>query len=197
MEHLESMQQLFKGELYRFSLCNKLFKKKCFDKITFPEGRIHEDLSTTYRLFANSDKAIFTNYIGYIYIKRENSILTAIFSEKRLESFFGWDEIIAFITKNYEKISNEVFSSFGFWLVDNVFYILNQVNDKDDRKRYLYFIQTYVRKHYKNLQSNPAFAFQYKLIIALLFFNVKVLIITINFKNIPKMLVSRGRKNGT
>jgi glycosyltransferase involved in cell wall biosynthesis len=82
-DHIESMKQLFKGVLYRFSLCNKLFNKKCFKNVTFPEGRIHEDLSTTYKLFANGNKAIFSNYIGYIYIKRENSILTKKYNEKR------------------------------------------------------------------------------------------------------------------
>src|SRR5690625_2816139 len=47
----EAMCELFKGILYRFSLCNKLFKKSCFQGISFPVGRIHEDLATTYRLF--------------------------------------------------------------------------------------------------------------------------------------------------
>lgn len=61
LNNLEGMRELFKGELYRFSLCNKLFNKKCFENIKFPEGRIHEDLSTTYKLFANSNKSIYTN----------------------------------------------------------------------------------------------------------------------------------------
>src|SRR5690625_2953673 len=52
----EAMKELFKGVLYRFSLCNKLFSKECFAGITFPEGRIHEDLSTTYKLFANANR---------------------------------------------------------------------------------------------------------------------------------------------
>ena len=105
LNNLEGMRELFKGELYRFSLCNKLFNKKCFDNIKFPEGRIHEDLSTTYRLFANSNKSIYTNYMGYIYVKRENSILTSKYSEKRLQSFVGWDEIIDFMSNKYSEVS--------------------------------------------------------------------------------------------
>src|SRR5690625_2548688 len=38
LEHETAMEELFKGELYRFSLCNKLFNKSCFDHVTFPVG---------------------------------------------------------------------------------------------------------------------------------------------------------------
>lgn len=51
LTNVEAMEELFKGILYRFSLCNKLFKRSCFENICFPVGRIHEDLSTTYKLF--------------------------------------------------------------------------------------------------------------------------------------------------
>lgn len=64
LNKIEAMKELFKGELYRFSLCNKIYKRKCFKDVIFPEGRIHEDLATTYKLFANSNKAIYTSYAG-------------------------------------------------------------------------------------------------------------------------------------
>jgi glycosyltransferase involved in cell wall biosynthesis len=192
MDRINALHELFKGNLFRFSLCNKLFKKKCFENITFPVGRIHEDLSTTYRLFANADKAVFTNYIGYIYIKRENSILTSTFSEKRLDAFIGWDEIITFMNNRYGQLSEVVISSFGFWLVDYIFYIFNQVKDKDNKEKYLYFVQTYVRKYFKQIRSNRALALNYKVVTTLLYFNVKVLIAAINIKNIPRIIASRG-----
>jgi glycosyltransferase involved in cell wall biosynthesis len=182
MDNTEAMKQLFKGTLYRFSLCNKLFRKHCFDNIQFPEGRIHEDLSTTYKLFANSKKIIFTNYIGYIYIKRENSILTSTFNEKRLDAFIGWDEILTFMRERYNQLYKEIIPTFVFWSVDNVFYILNQVINKKERDKYLVSIQKLVRRKYKDIIKNDSLSFGYKYIITLFYFNIRLLIVSRNIK---------------
>jgi glycosyltransferase involved in cell wall biosynthesis len=184
MNRIEALRELFKGNLFRFSLCNKLFRKKCFEEIQFPLGRIHEDLSTTYRLFANSNKVVFTNTIGYIYVKRENSILTSRYNEKRLDAFIGWDEIISFMAKNYQELSEEVISSFGFWCVDNVFYILNQVDNKGVRDKYLSNIQQGIGKYYKQIIKNQTISFKYKYIITLLKFNINFLLLSNSMKKL-------------
>ena len=173
----EAIEELFKGILYRFSLCNKLFKKSCFKEISFPEGRIHEDLSTTYKLFANSNKSIYTTYQGYIYVKREDSILTKQYNEKRLQSFIGWDEILEFMNKRYKKISEQVVATFTYWCVDNIFYIMNQVKDKDQLIKYLNFIRSYTLKHKKLINSNDLLSEKYKIRVRLLNLSSKTVII--------------------
>ncbi|WML47810.1 glycosyltransferase [Neobacillus sp. PS3-34] len=183
MNNLEAMSQLFKGELFRFSLCNKLFKRTCFENVVFPVGRIHEDLSTTYKLFANSTKTIFKNFIGYIYVKRENSILTAAFNEKRLDAFTGWNEILLFMNKKYLQLYNEILACFVFWCVDNIFYILHQVNSKTDRNIYLEKIRKMVRRNYKDIIKNGELSLNYKYIITLFYFNFRLLIVSNNIKN--------------
>src|SRR5699024_7183663 len=102
----------------RFSLCNKLFSRNCFKDIYFPTGRIHEDLSTTYKLFANAGKSVYSDFTGYIYVKRDNSILTSRFNQERLDAFTGWREIIAFMKTNFSELLPEVFACFGYWAVD-------------------------------------------------------------------------------
>ncbi|MGO4496761.1 glycosyltransferase family 2 protein [Paenibacillus sp. 2RAB27] len=182
MNNTEAMRELFKGVLYRFSLCNKLFRKSCFIDITFPEGRIHEDLSTTYKLFAKCNRAIFTNYIGYIYIKRENSILTKKFSDKRLDAFIGWGEILPFMNEKYPQLSREFLSCFVYGCVDNVNYILNQVENKKDQEKYLSSIQLLVRKYFRGILTNNALSIKYKYLITLLNCNIGFLIETKKIK---------------
>lgn len=175
MDNEEAMKELFKGILYRFSLANKLFKKSCFNGVEFPEGRIHEDLSTTYKLFANSLKTVYTNSTGYIYVKRNNSILTKQFYEKRLDAFYGWDEILQFM-KNYSKnLDKYVNSAFGYGSIDNIFYILNQVNDKEKQAKYLSKIRVYTKKYRKELIKNSNLSLKQKIIIRILNFNPKCL----------------------
>ncbi|MDR7000613.1 glycosyltransferase involved in cell wall biosynthesis [Neobacillus niacini] len=178
MENKEAMRELFKGVLYRFSLCNKLFKRKCFENIHFPEDRIHEDLSTTYRFFANAEKVVYTNNIGYIYVKRENSILTTKYHEKRLDAFIGWDEILEFMEKHYPQLSNEYISSFVYGCVDNIYYILDQVKNKEDVKRYITNLQHYVQKYYKLILTNNSLTIKYKYLITLLNYSIGLLLLS-------------------
>lgn len=183
----EAMRELFKGILYRFSLCNKLFHKRCFDHIQFPEGRIHEDLSTTYQLFAQATKSVFINKIGYIYVKRKNSILTSKFNEKRMDSLIGWNEILLFMNQYNRELLRDVYSCFGYWCVDNVYYILNQVDDKQEKKRYLKIIQETVNTYYKDLIKKNVLSFKYKYIVTILHYNINLLL----FSNHLKRAISK------
>ncbi len=198
LDHTAAMRELFRGELYRFSLCNKLFQKNCFKNVHFPEGRIHEDLSTTYKLFANANKTVYTNYLGYIYIKRENSILTSQFNEKRLDAFAGWDEILQFMIVNYPKLTQECTSCFVYGCIDNVNYILNQVQRMEDQKRYLFYIQKFVRKHFKEILNKSIVSLKYKYLIILLNYNITILLLLINFKRslTYTQVISRRKSKG-
>lgn len=177
LNNIEAMNELFKGNLYRFSLCNKLFSNKCFNNVYFPERRIHEDLSTTYKLFANSRKAIYINYCGYIYVRRENSILTSTYSEKRLQAFIGWDEIIDFMSRNYSELIEQVIATFIYWCMDNISYILNQVDDYNDVKKCLNTIRIYTIKYHLYIKQNKILSLKYKLKVIIFNLNIYLLIL--------------------
>lgn len=93
MDNNEAMKQLFTGKYYRFAIWAKLYKKSCFKNIQYPEDRRLDDLPTTYKVFSNANKVAYTSYAGYIYLLRENSIITSSYNEKKLDVFLGWDEI--------------------------------------------------------------------------------------------------------
>lgn len=179
----EAIEELFKGILYRFSLCNKLFKKSCFKEISFPEGRIHEDLSTTYKLFANADKVTYTNYIGYFYVKRNNSILTKTYNEKRIEAFIGWNEIIEFMDKNYPNLMNQTVLCFGYMVVDHIYYILSQLDDNSNKKKLLKKIRDTIKPNYKRIIFNKETSLKNKLLVQMLNINIDMLIFIFNLKN--------------
>jgi glycosyltransferase involved in cell wall biosynthesis len=191
LDHQEAMRELFKGMLYRFSLCNKLFKRTCFDGVQFPEGRIHEDLATTYKLFANANQAVFTNYIGYIYVKQQKSILTSSYHEKRLDAFRGWDEILNFIHRAYPQLTNEVNACFVYFCTDHIYAILRQVSNKEERKQYLNTIQQTVKKNYRSLRKNTMLSVNYRFIISIINYNISLFAVAHWIKHV------RGKRNET
>jgi glycosyltransferase involved in cell wall biosynthesis len=184
----EAMEELFKGVLYRFSLCNKLFKKECFTNIQFPVGRIHEDLSTTYQLFANANHVTYLNFIGYIYVKQENSILTTKYYQKRLEAFIGWNEILTFISTEYPQLLNRVYASYTYSCLDHIYGILHQVNNKKVKKEYLQHIQESIQIHHKNIIKNEIITFKYKYMITLLHYHTGLLLFNESIKKMIEKL---------
>ena len=156
------MRELFKGILYRFSLCNKLFHSCCFENIKFPEGRIHEDLATTYKLFNHSPKSVYTNYPGYVYRKRENSILTTKYNTKRLEAFTAWEEILSFMSQMYPQLKDEYIAAFVYWTMDNLVYISRDISSKE-KEQYISKIIPLLKKYYKEVMNNGKLTLRNKL----------------------------------
>lgn len=88
---LYNSEQALKLLLYRKKLVNspwpKLIKRNILKNMSFPEGKLYEDLAIIYRLF---DKAAFIAYnpaVGYFYLQRSGS---SMHSDFRIQK---WDLI--------------------------------------------------------------------------------------------------------
>ncbi|MFD1040618.1 glycosyltransferase family 2 protein [Virgibacillus byunsanensis] len=184
MDNIEAMKQLFTGKYFRFAVWAKLYKKHCFNDIRYPEDRRLDDLPTTYKVVSKANKVVYTNYTGYIYVWRDNSILTSTYNEKKLDVFLGWDEIIAFMNENYPQLSEEYMSCFVYYSMDHVYKILNQVKDPGEKEMYILFIQQYIRKYYKKILKNTRLSLKYKYLITLINYDVKFLFLNNKLKKI-------------
>ncbi|SEP67390.1 Glycosyltransferase involved in cell wall bisynthesis [Virgibacillus subterraneus] len=182
MDNTEAMRQLFTGKYFRFAVWAKLYKKSCFENIQYPEDRRLDDLPTTYKIFTNANKVVYTSYAGYVYLLRENSILTSSYNEKKLDVFIGWDEIIAFMNENYPQLSKEYISCFVYYSMDHVYSILNQVKDPAEKEKYILYIQKFIRKYYKEILKNARLSLKYKYLTTLINYNVRFLFLNNKIK---------------
>lgn len=84
--------------------CGKLYKKHLFSTLRFPIGKFHEDEFTTYILFYNSKKIVYTSEILYYYYQRTGSIAS---------TRHPWD-VLDYLEKRYlffkEKKETELLS---------------------------------------------------------------------------------------
>ncbi|MGM8364856.1 glycosyltransferase family 2 protein [Virgibacillus sp. W0181] len=159
----DALRELFRGKIYRFALWNKLYRRHCFNNITFPEGRIHEDLAVSYKLFLNAKRIVNTPKTGYIYRYREKSILTTKFHKGRIDSYKAWDEIINTINDIYPQLMREVWMRFVWWSIDNVQTILREITDKQDANEQFARISCEVRKHFKDISKSKQLSWKVKL----------------------------------
>lgn len=78
----------------------KLYKKKLFDNIRYPVGKLHEDEFTTYRVLFMNPKIVWISEELYYYFIRSNSITQTKWTPKNMDALEAFCENIRFFQKN-------------------------------------------------------------------------------------------------
>lgn len=81
-----ALAELMKGNINNY-ICNKIYSKKVFEGMSFPVGRLWEDVATAYKLFMKAEHIYCLPEKLYYYLQRVDSITNTI-NEKGLESLF-------------------------------------------------------------------------------------------------------------
>lgn len=82
---------------------NKLYKRKLFDGITYPDGRIHEDEARTHRLLYRAGKIVYINHPYYYYFQRKDSIIGKKVSRTNLQLLDAYLDKLSFYREKKEK----------------------------------------------------------------------------------------------
>ncbi len=80
--------------------CAKLYKKTLFESNRFPEGKIHEDEHTTYKLLFACKKIAFIKDVLYHYRKTDNSISRSEWSPAKISAVEAKREQVRFFKEN-------------------------------------------------------------------------------------------------
>ena len=102
---------------------NKLYHRSLFDGIRYPEGRIHEDEATTYRIFDRVKRAAVIDACMYGYFTGNDSITRGSFSQKRLDWAWAVHERILFLESHprYEQMLPAALKAFADGCIDLYF----------------------------------------------------------------------------
>lgn len=98
--------------------CGKLFKKKDFESVRFPVGRLHEDEFTTYKILFKYKDVSFVNNDLYFYYVNPDSITQSSWNLRRLDNLDAFKQQIAYfkkkrIKKAYKRSIRALFSNIG------------------------------------------------------------------------------------
>ena len=75
---------------------NKLYRRRLFETLRYPVGKIHEDDQVLYEVVSQCNLIALTDKIGYYYVIRNNSIMRAKRSIRNLsapDAFIHWAEM--------------------------------------------------------------------------------------------------------
>ncbi len=91
IESIFSREEIIKKLLLRkemgFSVCDKVFRRRLWEKIRFKEGHIYEDMTVLIPLIHSSRAIVYVGKPLYHYVHRENSTTTTI-SEKNVRDYY-------------------------------------------------------------------------------------------------------------
>lgn len=86
----------------------KLAKKELYETVAFPEGKIFEDIATTYQLFMQCDSIECGFLPKYNYMLRSGSITTSGFNAKKLELLEMTDQMAQDVVARYPDLASAV-----------------------------------------------------------------------------------------
>lgn len=107
-------QEALEDNFYQKHILNnawgKVYKRKLFEEIRYPVGRLYEDLGTTYKLISKSKKIVWGMSEKYFYLQRDNSIMTRKFSINNMDRILMSEELLEFTKQNFPEIEKAAIS---------------------------------------------------------------------------------------
>ena len=90
----------------------KLYRKRCFASIRFPEGKIHEDTFVMPFIYDIAKKVVYTDAVLYYYLTRPGSI-TGSYHLKRLDQLEAQEQVLGlYRDKGYKQLYAKAFESY-------------------------------------------------------------------------------------
>ncbi|PGS52660.1 glycosyltransferase family 2 protein [Bacillus sp. AFS041924] len=108
LNKVEALDALIEEKYIKHYAVNKLYKSTLFQGVRYPEGRLYEDIFTTYKLFAQANRIVYSNKIGYYYIQREGSILRSKYNVRKLDCILAFSEFKAYIDTDFPELSQKI-----------------------------------------------------------------------------------------
>jgi len=147
-EHIKtwSGEAALKRMLYQKEFTNsawtKLYKKSLFENIRYPNGKLYEDMGTTYKLIMKSSKVTFGSSKKYYYRQRANSIMLSAFDLRKLDCVELAQNMVSEISQKMPKLQYaakaRAFSAY--------FHILLQIPNASEYKEVRKKLYTNIKK---------------------------------------------------
>lgn len=106
-EEILANQDGVKRLLYQnISNCSyaKLYKRSIFENISFPQGKLYEDVVTLYLCFSVAKSIALSNKKIYAYYMRDGSIVRNNFSLKKMDYYFNSCELMKHVSVEYPDL---------------------------------------------------------------------------------------------
>ncbi len=100
----ETLHNMLLQQKITTSVCGVLSKKEYWEKVRFPKGKICEDMGTSYKIYSQAKKIVYTEKIIYYYYMRLGSIQNGGFSKSKMDELEMVSECKRFLDLRYPRL---------------------------------------------------------------------------------------------
>lgn len=162
LEKQEAMRAVIEESWLKQPVWNKLYRANAIQDIPFPIGKYHEDVFWTYQAVSRAEKVSVFDAPCYFYTQRENSIMGAAYSLKRLDSLEAKQKRLAYIRENFPELEGTAVKDLRFSCMYAMQMCLRYTKDSERQK-----IQAAVERIYENLSGEAKLSAKEKIWIGL------------------------------
>lgn len=138
------------GEKY-VVMWGKIFSASLFENVSFPEGRICEDLAVLYKLYDKAERIALIDLPVYFYFRGNSSSSTFCLSDKFYQDVYvALDEEIDYLNTRHPEFVHYAQKTYMYWILDEYRKIF-KLNEKRMYKKELYKKYTRVYRTCKKL----------------------------------------------
>ena len=141
--HYKASSFLTKKEAYMGTLIdgyinnlawNKAYKRELFDTVRYPNGKVFEDVFTTYKLIDKAEKIFISDKITYNYELRGGSLSNKWWnSDKKINDFFyGRFEQLQFFKNNDHSLLKYSYATTGFVAIIAAIFLKEENKDANE-----------------------------------------------------------------
>lgn len=132
MNNSDAMKELLMLRYLSFSACDKLFRRNLFDNITFPIGKICEDIPTIYYIVKKSRNVVNIGENKYFYFYREGSLSRKKFEIGRMSYVTFARDICQDIRICYPSLNKVAEAMY----IKNVVSVIHEIENSNEINKY-------------------------------------------------------------
>ena len=142
-------------------LCDKLFKKKCWENIRLPVGRINEDNATVYKILYECSRVALCEDVLYYYLYNEESTTKQNFNKKHLDWLLVPQEMIEYFTEKGDQVLIDKSHKMYLSALENMYnkvrkYLDDKPLEKELRMKLIKQLKIEKQKYPITVKSHPS-----------------------------------------
>lgn len=163
----------------------KLYRTFFFESIRYPEGKLHEDEFTTFKLLFSQKSISVTADKLYMYYQASASIMRSTWTSRKLDLLEGYEEQLLYFKANgYKRAFKESKKLYIFAIKKNLKEIKQSEDKKANKKMMMSLVKQYLYKRYhsKLLSAGICSRIYIRKLIIEQFLSIRINVINLVFK---------------
>lgn len=161
----ECLKKMLYHDVIDTSAWGKLYSKSLFKNVSYPKGRIFEDIGTTYALMLQCSEIAVGYESKYHYIFHDNSIVNSSFNSNKFDLLIMTDKMAKDVKKKFPHLNKATLRRQVYARFSTLNQMLNITNFAKEKKEIIH----YIKKNSWEVIRDPLTPKRDKIAIALLF----------------------------